>query len=160
MGRRLYVGNLAWTVTDQDLQDAFSEAGKVENSQVIMDRATNRSRGFGFVEMATDEGADAAINRLNGREIKGRPIRVNEAQARGGGGGGGSRPSFRTRPLNLIRPNSIERLSYFADQVSAGHLGTRCLPIVHLNSSYLKYRARRLAPPDPRQPGKGGANPS
>ena len=87
MGRRLYVGNLAWTVTDQDLLDAFSEAGKVENSQVIMDRATNRSRGFGFVEMGTDEAADAAIKRLNGREIKGRPIRVNEAQARGSGGG-------------------------------------------------------------------------
>src|SRR5260370_32578358 len=89
MGRRLYVGNLGWTVTDQDLQDAFSEAGKVESSQVIMDRATNRSRGFGFVEMATDEAADAAIKRLNGRDIKGRPIRVNEAQARSGGGGAG-----------------------------------------------------------------------
>jgi RNA recognition motif-containing protein len=89
MGRRLYVGNLAWTVTDQDLHDAFSEAGDVESSQVIMDRATNRSRGFGFVEMATDEGADAAIKNLNGREIKGRPIRVNEAQARTGGGGSG-----------------------------------------------------------------------
>jgi RNA recognition motif-containing protein len=93
MGRRLYVGNLAWTVTDQDLQDAFAEAGKVENSQVIMDRATNRSRGFGFVEMATDEAADTAIKRLNGREIKGRPIRVNEAQARGGGGGNVGRGS-------------------------------------------------------------------
>ena len=92
MGRRLYVGNLAWTVTDQDLQDAFSEAGKVESSQVIMDRATNRSRGFGFVEMATDEAADDAIKRLNGREIKGRPIRVNEAQARAGGGGGARGP--------------------------------------------------------------------
>ena len=92
MGRRLYVGNLAWTVTDQDLQDAFEEAGKVDSSQVIMDRATNRSRGFGFVEMATDEAADAAIKKLNGREIKGRAIRVNEAQARNnsrGGGGGG-----------------------------------------------------------------------
>ncbi|SRR5713226_2431307 len=88
MGRRLYVGNLAWTVTDQDLEDAFTEAGKVENAQVIMDRATNRSRGFGFVEMATDEAADAAITKLNGREIKGRAIRVNEAQARTGGGGG------------------------------------------------------------------------
>ena len=87
MGRRLYVGNLAWTVTDQDLHDVFSEAGEVDSSQVIMDRATNRSRGFGFVEMATDEGADAAIKRLNGREIKGRPIKVNEAQARTGGGG-------------------------------------------------------------------------
>lgn len=89
MGRRLYVGNLAWTVTDQDLQDAFSEAGDVESSQVIMDRATNRSRGFGFVEMATDEAAEAAIENLNGREIKGRPIRVNEAQARTGSGGSG-----------------------------------------------------------------------
>jgi RNA recognition motif-containing protein len=91
MGRRLYVGNLAWTVTDQDLQDAFAEAGDVDSSQVIMDRATNRSRGFGFVEMATEEGADAAIKQLNGREIKGRPIKVNEAQARTGGGGGGGR---------------------------------------------------------------------
>jgi cold-inducible RNA-binding protein len=92
MGRRLYVGNLAWTVTDQDLQDAFSEAGKVESAQVIMDRATNRSRGFGFVEMASDDAADAAVKKLNGRDIKGRAIRVNEAQARsssGGGGGGG-----------------------------------------------------------------------
>jgi RNA recognition motif-containing protein len=89
MGRRLYVGNLAWTVTDQDLQDAFSEAGQVDSSQVIMDRATNRSRGFGFVEMATDEAADAAVKKLNGRDIKGRPIRVNEAQARGTGSGGG-----------------------------------------------------------------------
>jgi cold-inducible RNA-binding protein len=89
MGRRLYVGNLAWTVTDQDLHDAFSEAGQVDSSQVIMDRATNRSRGFGFVEMANDEAADAAVKTLNGRDIKGRPIRVNEAQARTGGGGGG-----------------------------------------------------------------------
>jgi RNA recognition motif-containing protein len=88
MGRRLYVGNLAWTVTDQDLQDVFSEAGTVDSSQVIIDRATNRSRGFGFVEMATDEAAESAIKTLNGRDIKGRPIRVNEAQARTGGGGG------------------------------------------------------------------------
>ena len=100
MGRRLYVGNLAWTVTDQDLRDVFSEAGNVDSSQVIMDRATNRSRGFGFVEMATDEAADAAIKKLNGREIKGRPIRVNEAQARTGGGGaagGGMRSSDANR---------------------------------------------------------------
>jgi RNA recognition motif-containing protein len=100
MGRRLYVGNLAWTVTDQDLRDVFSEAGNVDSSQVIMDRATNRSRGFGFVEMSTDEAADAAIKTLNGREIKGRPIRVNEAQARtggGGGAGGGMRSSAPSR---------------------------------------------------------------
>jgi RNA recognition motif-containing protein len=75
-------------VTDQDLQDLFAEAGKVESSQVIIDRATNRSRGFGFVEMASDEAADAAIKKLNGRDLKGRAIRVNEAQARTGGGGG------------------------------------------------------------------------
>jgi cold-inducible RNA-binding protein len=95
MGRRLYVGNLAWTVTDQDLLDAFSEAGKVDSAQVIIDRATNRSRGFGFVEMETDEAAEAAIQKLHGRDIKGRAIRVNEAQARnnagGGGGSGGER---------------------------------------------------------------------
>jgi cold-inducible RNA-binding protein len=92
MGRRLYVGNLAWTVTDQDLQDAFSEAGKVDSSQVIIDRATNRSRGFGFVEMASDSDAEAAIEKLNGREIKGRPIRVNEAQARNSGERRGGSP--------------------------------------------------------------------
>jgi cold-inducible RNA-binding protein len=91
MARRLYVGNLAWTVTDQDLQDAFSEAGKVESAQVIMDRATNRSRGFGFVEMSSDDDAETAVKQLNGRDIKGRAIRVNEAQARSGGGGGGGR---------------------------------------------------------------------
>ena len=92
MGRRLYVGNLAWGVTDQDLQDVFAEAGKVESSQVIIDRATNRSRGFGFVEMETDEAADTAIKKLNGRDLKGRAIRVNEAQARSGGGERGGRP--------------------------------------------------------------------
>jgi len=98
MGRRLYVGNLAWAVTDQDLQELFGEAGKVDSSQVIVDRETNRSRGFGFVEMATDEAAEAAIKKFNGRDLKGRAIRVNEAQARsagggGGGGGGGDRHS-------------------------------------------------------------------
>jgi RNA recognition motif-containing protein len=89
MGRRLYVGNLAWAVSDQDLHDLFSEAGKVDSSQVIVDRETNRSRGFGFVEMATDEAAEAAIKKFNGRDLKGRAIRVNEAQARSAGGGGG-----------------------------------------------------------------------
>ncbi|HZP46677.1 MAG TPA: RNA-binding protein [Candidatus Binataceae bacterium] len=94
MGRRLYVGNLAWAVTDEDLAQVFGEVGKVENAQVIIDRATNRSRGFGFVEMASDEEAEKAISALDGREVKGRAIRVNEAQARSGGGGsrgGGNR---------------------------------------------------------------------
>jgi len=99
MGRRLYVGNLAWAVTDQDLRDLFSEAGKVETSQVIVDRETNRSRGFGFVEMATDEAAEAAVKKFNGKDLKGRAIRVNEAQARSGGerGGGERRSSGRER---------------------------------------------------------------
>ena len=93
MGRRLYVGNLAWTVTHQDLLDVFSEAGKVDSSQVIIDRATNRSRGFGFVEMGTDA-AQGAIKKLNGRD--GSPDsrqRSTGAQrrSRGGGGGGGER---------------------------------------------------------------------
>ena len=94
MGRRLYVGNLAWAVSDQDLHDLFSEAGNVDSSQVIVDRETNRSRGFGFVEMASDEAAEAAIKKFNGRDLKGRAIRVNEAQARsaGGSGGGDRRP--------------------------------------------------------------------
>src|SRR5271154_2857355 len=94
MGRRLYVGNLAWAVSDQDLHDLFSEAGNVDSSQVIVDRETNRSRGFGFVEMESDEAAEAAIKKFNGRDLKGRAIRVNEAQARsaGGGGGGDRRP--------------------------------------------------------------------
>ncbi len=91
MGRRLYVGNLAWAVTDQDLRDLFSEAGEVETAQVIVDRETNRSRGFGFVEMATAETADAAVKKFNGKDLKGRAIRVNEAQARSGGERGGDR---------------------------------------------------------------------
>jgi RNA recognition motif-containing protein len=98
VGRRLYIGNLAWTVTDQDLLDVFSEMGKVDSSQVIIDRATNRSRGFGFVEMATEDAAEAAMKNLNGRDIKGRPIRVNEAQARSGGGGGGDSGERRGGP--------------------------------------------------------------
>jgi cold-inducible RNA-binding protein len=96
MARRLYVGNLAWGVSDQDLKDLFSEAGKVKSSQVIVDRETKRSRGFGFVEMETDEAADAAIKKFNGKDLKGRAIRVNEAQTRGpgeGGSGGGRRPA-------------------------------------------------------------------
>ena len=68
MGRRLYVGNLAWTVTDQDLHDAFSEAGKVDSSQVIIDRATNRSRGFGFVEINDDAAAQKAVDTCHGKD--------------------------------------------------------------------------------------------
>ena len=98
MGKKLYVGNLAYTVNDGELTQMFSEHGTVTSAQVIMDRDTGRSKGFGFVEMGTDEEAQAAINALNGVERGGRTLTVNEARpkteggGRGGyGGGGGGR---------------------------------------------------------------------
>ena len=84
--KKLYVGNLAWGVTDNDLQQLFSDYGSVASAVVISDRETGRSRGFGFVEM--ENGADEAMNALNGQDFQGRPLRVNEAQSKGGGGGG------------------------------------------------------------------------
>ena len=91
MSKNLYVGNLPFTTTTDDLQDTFSEYGTVTRAQVISDRETGRSRGFGFVEMS--DGAEAAIAALNGKEFQGRTLTVNEARAReerprGGGGGG------------------------------------------------------------------------
>ena len=94
MGRKLYVGNLGFDVTSQELQSAFEGVGAVESVAVITERDTGRSRGFAFVEMASAADAQKAIQELDGREIKGRAIRVNEAQERqrsGGGGGGGGR---------------------------------------------------------------------
>ena len=92
--KKLYVGNLAWGVTDDDLSGLFSEHGAVASAVVITDRETGRSRGFGFVEM--EDGAETAIEALNGHDFQGRPLRVNEAQSKGrgggGGGGGGRRP--------------------------------------------------------------------
>ena len=89
--KKLYVGNLAWGVTDDDLQSLFSQYGGVASAVVITDRETGRSRGFGFVEL--EDGADRAIEELNGQELQGRPLRVNEAQSKNrGGGGGGGRP--------------------------------------------------------------------
>lgn len=100
--KKLYVGNLAWGVTDDDLQNLFAEFGSVESAVVITDRETGRSRGFGFVEM--EDGADQAIEAVNGQEVQGRPLRVNEAQSkdrggRGGGGGGGNRGGGGGRPF-------------------------------------------------------------
>ena len=107
MGNKLYVGNLAYSVRDEDLNDAFSQFGAVNSAKVMMDRETGRSKGFGFVEMASDAEAQAAINGLNGQPISGRAVVVNEARPReerpggfrspyggggrreGGGGGGG-----------------------------------------------------------------------
>jgi cold-inducible RNA-binding protein len=91
MAKRLYVGNLPFSYTSANLEDIFGVHGQVTQAQVVMDRVTNRSRGFGFVEFATGEAADKAIADLNGKAIEGRPLTVNEARERapGGGGGGG-----------------------------------------------------------------------
>jgi len=80
MANKLFVGSLAWTATDDDLANFFSEAGTVVSAKVIVDRDTNRSKGFGFVEMSTDDEAKAAIDKLNGKELNGRAIAVNEAR--------------------------------------------------------------------------------
>ena len=95
MATKLYVGNLSFKTTGDDLREHFSQAGAVESASVIEDRETGRSRGFGFVEMATAEDAAAAIEKFNGKELDGRALTVNEAKpktdrgGRGGGGGGG-----------------------------------------------------------------------
>ena len=89
MGKRLYVGNLPFSATELDIRELFEQYGTVAESKLVMDRDTGRPRGFGFVEMSTDQEAQNAISNLNGREFQGRPLTVNEAQERGGGGGGG-----------------------------------------------------------------------
>ncbi|MFL5327650.1 MAG: RNA recognition motif domain-containing protein [Gemmataceae bacterium] len=92
MGTKLYVGNLQYATTDADLSSMFEPHGTVKSAQVIMDRDTGRSKGFGFVEMGTDQEAQAAIAALNGQQVGGRSLTVNEArpkEARPGGGGGG-----------------------------------------------------------------------
>ncbi|HMF57515.1 MAG TPA: RNA-binding protein [Pyrinomonadaceae bacterium] len=91
MATRLYVGNLSFRTTGDELRDLFAQAGTVESANIIEDRETGRSRGFGFVEMATQEEANAAIEQFNGKELGGRNLTVNEAKPRvdrGGGGGG------------------------------------------------------------------------
>ena len=91
MGKKLYIGNLGYEVTQQDLESLFAQAGTCESAAVIMDRATGQSRGFGFVEMSSNAEAQKAIQQLDGQELKGRRLKVNEAIERpnGGGGGGG-----------------------------------------------------------------------
>jgi cold-inducible RNA-binding protein len=90
MGKKLYVGNLAYTVTDGDLTKLFEAHGTVQSAQVVMDRDTGRSKGFGFVEMGSDQEAQAAMTALNGQDSGGRPLTVNEAKPRTEGGRGGS----------------------------------------------------------------------
>jgi RNA recognition motif-containing protein len=91
MSTKLYVGNISFNTTNQDLNDMFGEVGTVESANVVEDRETGRSRGFGFVEMASKADAENAIAQLNGKEVDGRALKVNEAKPRedrGGGGGG------------------------------------------------------------------------
>jgi RNA recognition motif-containing protein len=95
MGKKLYVGNLPFSATEQVLAETFAECGTVESARVITDRDTGRSKGFGFVEMSNDQEAQEAINKFNGADWAGRPMTVNEARPQapreGGGGGGGGR---------------------------------------------------------------------
>ena len=94
MGKKLYVGNLGYGITSSDLEQLFAPHGTVESAEVISDRSTGRSKGFGFVQMGTDQEAQAAVTALNGQSVEGRALTVNGARAResrsgfGGGGGG------------------------------------------------------------------------
>ena len=102
MGKNIYVGNMSYDTTQERLQELFEEYGEVTSVNVITDRQTGRPRGFAFVEMDTDEAASAAITALNGRDVDGRTLTVNEAKPRaprsgGGSGGGGGRRDTRRR---------------------------------------------------------------
>jgi RNA recognition motif-containing protein len=94
MGKKLYVGNLPYSATDESLTETFSQCGTVDSAKIIMDRDSGRSKGFGFVEMSTESEAQEAISRLNGKQLDGRAMNVSEAKPqaprenRGGGGGG------------------------------------------------------------------------
>ena len=91
MSKKLYVGNLAFQTTSQDLQELFAQAGTVESAQIIEDRDTGQSKGFAFVEMSTDEEAASAIEQFNGKEVGGRALKVNEARPRENRSGSGGR---------------------------------------------------------------------
>jgi cold-inducible RNA-binding protein len=94
MSTKLYVGNLAFQTTSQELQQLFGQAGTVQSASVVEDRDTGRSRGFAFVEMSSQEEADSAIEQFNGKEVGGRALKVNEAKPRENRGGGGGRGGF------------------------------------------------------------------
>jgi len=97
VAKKLYVGNLTYDTTEDNLVELFQEFGEVLSAQIIIDRDTNRSKGFGFVEMADGQAADEAANSLNGQDFRGRNLTVNEARPRedrGGGGGGGGRGGY------------------------------------------------------------------
>lgn len=92
MSKKLFIGNLSYDVQQSDLEQLFGDYGPVVSCNIVKDRETGRSRGFGFVELEDGERADAAVKELDGRELVGRAIRVSEAQSTGGGGGGGGGP--------------------------------------------------------------------
>ena len=100
MAKKLYVGSLSYDTTDESMKNAFAQAGQVDSATVVIDRMSGRSRGFGFVEMSSDDDAQKAIEMWNGKELDGRKITVNEARPmterppRGGGGGGGFRNRY------------------------------------------------------------------
>jgi RNA recognition motif-containing protein len=94
MGKKLYVGNLAYSVTSEALEQMFLEFGTVTSAQVIQDRETGRSKGFGFVEMQADDAAQRAINGMHEKQLDGRSLTVNEAKPRESGGGGGGRGGY------------------------------------------------------------------
>jgi RNA recognition motif-containing protein len=94
VGKKLYVGNLSYSVTDQTLEELFAQYGEVRSAQVIQDRDTGRSKGFGFVEMADDNGAREAIKNLHESQHDGRPLTVNEARPKEDRGGGGGRGGY------------------------------------------------------------------
>ena len=98
MNKRIYVGNLPFSTTEADLEAMFAQHGAVSSVRVITDRETGRSRGFAFVEMGDPNAAEEAIRALNGRDMGGRPLRVNEAREREGGGGGGGGGGMRRGP--------------------------------------------------------------
>ena len=122
MSKKLYVGNLSFRVTDDDLFEHFSQLGTVESANIVQDRDTGRSRGFGFVEMSNEDEADTAINEYNGQEYDGRNMVVNEARPRENGGGGGGRRTRRrwTRRLRRRRRKSRRRRRSVTAAVRAG----------------------------------------
>lgn len=114
MGRKLFVGGLAWATDESSLKDAFSEFGDITYAKVIMDRDSGRSKGFGFVEFETEDAANSAMTAMDGASLDGRNIRVNEANERGGGGGRGPRrhdsgPRRDSRPSTPRQPEVVSR---------------------------------------------------
>ena len=129
MGTRLYVGNLPYAVTELDLRDLFGSIGTVTDAKIVTDRETGRPRGFGFVEMSTEDEARKAIEELNGRDVQGRQVAVKEAEdRRGGGGGGGGRGGSKAEPWMPWMPWSAAVYDYNSKNESKYDPEGYCLP--------------------------------